>query len=85
VLQGNTFGVNRNLFAAGLLSFGGNSLVANNPGVPYGAIVADIAAAAGNVAVVINENRTMLHFLTPARNRFSGAANRVTTQPPSTP
>lgn len=86
VLQGNTFNVMANVFASDLLSFDGNSFIANpvDGSTPYGVMIAVRAAAAGNVAVTVSE-AAILHFLTPAGGGFSGAANQVFTLPRSTP
>lgn len=85
VLQGNTFGVQSNVFASALLSCGGNSFVAEprDGTTPYGVMIATRAAAAGNVAVAFGD-QAILHFLTPAGGGFSGAANQVFTLPQST-
>ena len=82
VLQGNIFGAQRNVFASGLLSVDGNSFVAEpqDGSTPYGAMIANRAAAAGNVAVRFGDE-AILHFLTPADGGFSGAANQVFTLP----
>ncbi len=85
-LQGNTFGAQSNVFASGLLSFDGNSFVAEprDRRIIYGAMIANRAAAAGNVAVRFREE-AILFFLVPADGGFSGAANQVFTLPQSTP
>ncbi len=77
-LQGNTFGAQSNLFASGLLSFDGNSFVAEprDGRTPYGAMIANRAAAAGNVAVRFGDE-AILFFLVPPDGGFSGAANQV--------
>ena len=82
VLQGNTFGALSSVFASGLLSFGGNSFAAEplDGVMPYGALIAMRAAAAGNVAARVGDE-AILHFLTPANGGFSGAANQIFTLP----
>lgn len=84
VLRGNTFGVQSNVFASGLLSFDGNSFVAEpqDGSTPYGAMIANRAVAAGNVAVRFGDE-AILHFLTPSDGGFRGAANQVFTLPQS--
>jgi hypothetical protein len=83
-VHGNSFAAMSQLFASRLLSFGGNSFLAEPGGAafPYGSMVALRAAAAGNVALVNGEN-AFLRFLLPAGGGFSGAANQLVTQPPS--
>lgn len=77
VLQGNTFGALGNVFASGLLSFDGNSFVAEpRDANPYGALIANRSAAAGNVALRLGDE-AVLFFLTPPDGGFSGAANQV--------
>jgi hypothetical protein len=85
-LQGNTFGVQSNMFVSQLLSCTGNSFLAppRDGSTPYGVLVVNRAAAAGNVAVV-NGDQAILHFLIPSDGGFSGAANQVFTSPTSTP
>ncbi len=85
LLQGNTFEALGNVFASGLLSVGNNGFVAEPPAgvaASYGVLVANRAAAAGNVALTFGE-QARLRFLTPGNGGFSGAANQVMTQPPS--
>lgn len=85
-LQGNTFGVQSNVFVSQLLSCTGNSFLAppRDGSTPYGVLVVTRAAAAGNVAVV-NGDQAILRFLIPSGGGFSGAANQVFTSPNSTP
>ncbi len=85
-MQGNTFSVQSNVFVSALLSFGGNSFVAEpqDGTTPYGVMIATRAAAAGNVAVR-NGDEAILRFLIPSDGGFSGAANQVFTSPQSTP
>jgi len=82
VLQGNVIGAMGSVFASTLLSFDGNSFVAEpRDGVtPYGVMIANRAAAAGNVALQVGDH-AILHFITPANGGFSGAANQVFTLP----
>ena len=84
-MQGNTFGVQSNVFVSQLLSCTGNSFLAQprDGSTPYGVLVATRAAAAGNVALV-NGDQAILRFLIPADGGFSGAANQVFTSPTST-
>jgi photosystem II stability/assembly factor-like uncharacterized protein len=86
VLQGNTFSLQSNVFVSPLLSFGGNSFIAEptDNDAPYGVMVATRAAAAGNVAVRFGDE-AILHFLIPGEGGFSGAANQVFTVPRSRP
>jgi photosystem II stability/assembly factor-like uncharacterized protein len=81
-MQGNTFGVQSNVFVSQLLSCTGNSFVAppRDGSTPYGVLLATRAAAAGNVAVV-NGDQAILRFLIPSDGGFSGAANQVFTSP----
>jgi hypothetical protein len=77
VLQGNTFGALGNVFASGLLSFDGNSFVAEpRDANPYGALIANRSAAAGNVALRFGDE-AVLFFIRPRDGGFSGAANQV--------
>jgi photosystem II stability/assembly factor-like uncharacterized protein len=84
-MQGNTFGVQSNVFISQLLACNGNSFVAQprDGSTPYGVMVVNRAAAAGNVAVV-NGDQAILRFLIPSDGGFSGAANEVFTSPTST-
>jgi hypothetical protein len=84
VLQGNSFDSLSNVFAGGLVSFGDNSFLAQTTdgSTPYGVVVANRAAAAGNVAVLAGDV-AILHFLRPSTGGFSGAANQVFTLPQS--
>jgi photosystem II stability/assembly factor-like uncharacterized protein len=85
VLQGNIFRFRSNVFASGLLSFDNNSFVGESQdGEPYGVMIANRVAAAGNVAERFSDEAS-LHFLTPSGGGFSGAANQVFTLPQSTP
>ena len=82
VLEANVFRSQRNTFVSTLLSFSENHFtVVPEDGAPYGVMVAMRAAAAGNVAAVVDDD-ALLHFLTP-QGGFKGAANQVFTRPPS--
>jgi len=84
-MQGNSFGVQGNVCVSDLLSFNGNTFLAQpQDGItPYGVMVVTRAAAAGNVAVA-NGDQAILRFLIPSDGGFSGAANQVFTSPFST-
>ena len=85
ILQGNTFGGQNNVFVSALLSFVGNSFVAEptDGAAFYGVMIANRAAATANTAAGISDN-SFLHFLTP-EGRFSEAANEVLIHQQSTP
>jgi photosystem II stability/assembly factor-like uncharacterized protein len=80
VLHGNAIQEQRNLFVCAQLGFSANSFLAQpaGGGTPYGLMVAERAAAAGNVAASMGDH-AILHFVAPGG--FRGAANMVFTLP----
>jgi photosystem II stability/assembly factor-like uncharacterized protein len=76
VVQGNVISESGSLFAAGLLSFSGNTLLALPQGLPYGVMIAHRAAANGNVAPIVGDQAQLL-FATPASGGFAEAGNQV--------
>jgi len=80
VVQGNSFAEAGNLFVAGLLGCSSNVFLAQARGAPYGVMVANRATATGNLGLIFDD-AAILHFVTPDRTSFAGAATQVFVRP----